>query len=110
MEKITLLTITFLFIAGLASAGPQGTIHSITLPSIKTELKAGEGKEKTETLCAICHSLDYITMQPGFPKAQWTATVNKMIKVMGAPISEDDAQKIIGYLAVQYGTQNEERR
>ncbi|HAM52127.1 MAG TPA: sulfide dehydrogenase [Nitrospiraceae bacterium] len=85
-------------------------MHSIALPTIRTELKAGEGKEKTETLCATCHSLDYITMQPRLPVAQWTATVNKMIKVMGAPINEDDAQKIIGYLTMQYGTQNEGRR
>ena len=62
MRKIRLLTIPVLCIAGLASAGSQGTVHSITLPSIRTELKAGEGKGITETLCAACHSLDYITM------------------------------------------------
>jgi len=33
-----------------------------------------------------------------------------MIQVMGASINEDDARKIIGYLAAQYGTQNEGRR
>jgi cytochrome c5 len=101
--KKTLLTIPLLLIVGFASAGPQDSIYSIALPNIQTELKAGEGKEKTETLCAICHSLDYITMQPRFTRAQWTATVNKMTKV-GAPINENDAQKIIGYLTMQYGT------
>jgi hypothetical protein len=45
-------------------------------------------------------------MQPKFSKAQWTGTVNKMRKVMGAPINEDDAKKIIDYLTVQYGTGN----
>jgi len=101
--KKTLLTIPLLLIAGFASAGPQNSVHSIVLPNIQTELKAGDGKEKTETLCAICHSLDYITMQPRLTRAQWTATVNKMIEV-GAPINENDAQKIIGYLTMQYGT------
>jgi hypothetical protein len=62
MKKIKLLTIALLCIAGLASAASQGTLHSITLPSIQTELKAGAGKGLTETLCAACHSLDYITM------------------------------------------------
>jgi len=101
--KKTLLTIPLLLIAGFASAGPQNSIHSIVLPNIQTELKAGEGKEKIQTLCAICHSLDYITMQPRLTRVQWTATVNKMIK-FGAPINENDAQKIIGYLTMQYGS------
>ncbi|MGO8989858.1 MAG: c-type cytochrome [bacterium] len=101
--KKTLLTIPLLLIAGFASAGPQNSIHSIVLPNIQTELKAGEGKEKIQTLCAICHSLDYITMQPRLTRAQWTATVNKMIK-FGAPINENDAQRIIGYLTMQYGS------
>jgi sulfite dehydrogenase (cytochrome) subunit B len=102
--KKTLLAIPLLLIAGLASAGPQNSIHSIALPNIQTELKAGEGKEKTQTLCAICHSLDYITMQPRLTRAQWTATVNKMMKLAGAVINENDAQKIIGYLTMQYGS------
>jgi hypothetical protein len=29
--------------------------------------------------------------------------VNKMIKVMGAPISPEDAAKIVDYLTEQYG-------
>jgi hypothetical protein len=52
----------------------------------------------------ICHSLDYITMQPRVSKTQWTATVNKMINVMAAPIPKSDAQIIIEYLAEHYGT------
>ena len=51
----------------------------------------------------MCHSLDYITMQPPFPRAQWTATVNKMIKVMGAPIKPEAVDPIVAYLAKHYG-------
>ncbi len=101
--KKPLLTIPLLLIAGFASAGAQNSIHSIALPNIQTELKAGEGREKAQTLCAICHSLDYITMQPTLTRAQWAATVNKMIK-LGAPINKNDAQKIISYLTMQYGS------
>jgi hypothetical protein len=43
-------------------------------------------------------------MQPAFPRATWTAEVNKMIKVMGAPINEEDAKTIINYLGTEYGT------
>ncbi len=91
-------------VACFAFAASDGPEHSITLPTVRTELKAGPGKDKTETLCAICHSVDYITMQPHFPRAVWTAEVNKMIHVMGAPIREEDAKIIIDYLAMQYGT------
>jgi cytochrome c5 len=84
----------------------EGAIRSITIPSIRIELKEGEGRVKTETYCNICHSVDYITMQPKFPRTQWTATVNKMIKSFGAPIPPEDAGTIISYLSAMYGTGN----
>lgn len=84
--------------------GAKGTVRSIELPDVTIPLKPGAGLEKTSTLCNICHSVDYITMQPAFPRAQWTATVNKMIKVMGAPIIDQDAKTIIDYLVTNYGT------
>ncbi len=84
----------------------KDTVHSIELPAVPVQLKAGPGLDKVSTLCNICHSTDYITMQPLFPRATWTAEVNKMIKVMGAPINEDDAKTIINYLVAAYGTGN----
>jgi cytochrome c5 len=84
--------------------GAKGTVRSIELPDVNITLKPGAGLDKTSTLCNICHSVDYITMQPTFPRAQWTATVNKMIKVMGAPINDQDAKTIIDYLVANYGT------
>lgn len=81
-----------------------GDVHTITLPVMPIELKPGAGLDKTSTLCNICHSTDYITMQPNFSQAQWTATVDKMIKMFGAPINEDDSKMIINYLVTHYGT------
>jgi len=103
MKKLIFLLI-ILAAAGFAYAESKDTVHSIVLPAVKTDLKAGEGKDTTERFCSICHSLDYITMQPKFTRAQWTAEVNKMIKVMGAPIPEESAKIIEGYLTVSYGT------
>jgi cytochrome c5 len=103
MKKLIILSI-ILAVAGLAYAAQRDAVHSIEIPVVKTELKAGEGRDTTERYCSICHSLDYIIMQPKFPKAKWAGVVNKMIKVMGAPIPEEDAKVIIDYLAVQYGT------
>ncbi len=92
---------------GAPKAAPgAGTAHSITLPNIQIQLKEGEGRVKAESYCNICHSVDYITMQPKFSRDQWTATVNKMIKAFGAPIPQEDAEKIINYLVTNYGTGN----
>jgi len=67
-------------------------------------LRDGPGRQLVEANCVMCHSLDYIPMNsPFLDRKGWEASVNKMIKVMGAPIAEADAQKIADYLAGQYG-------
>ncbi len=81
----------------------------IALPAMAAEqvikLKQGPGADKVEANCQACHSLSYIPMNSPFLNAAgWTAEVNKMIKVMGAPIDDADAKAIIDYLAKNYGT------
>ena len=62
------------------------------------------GKSQVVAQCAICHSLDYITMHATvLDRAGWEKTVGKMINVMGAPINDADKQIIIDYLAQNYG-------
>lgn len=69
------------------------------------KLKPGPGVEKVEHNCAVCHTLAYIPMNSPFLNAAgWNAEVTKMIKAMGAPISEDDAKDIVTYLTKNYGT------
>ncbi len=103
--SILILAAAFAFAQGKGSSYVEkGNVHSMELPVIQAQLKPGPGLDKVSTLCNICHSLDYITMQPQFPRGTWTAEVNKMIKVMGAPINEDDAKTIIDYLATNYST------
>ncbi len=67
-------------------------------------LKDGPGKEVVEANCATCHSLDYIPMNsPFLDRKAWEGEVTKMVKAMGAPIPPEQAQKIVEYLATQYG-------
>jgi hypothetical protein len=69
----------------------------------KVVLKDAPGRDKAQQ-CIACHSLDYIPMNSRFlDKAGWTASVNKMINVFGAPIAKDDVDAIAGYLAANYG-------
>ncbi len=86
------------------AAESSGQVHSIKLPQISEKLKPGPGQERTETYCGICHSVDYITMQPKFPGKKWGEIVNKMIKVFGAPIPADTAKEITAYLGARYST------
>jgi hypothetical protein len=68
-------------------------------------LKEGAGKTVTENICSGCHSLDYIRINAPFMNRQtWTASVNKMVQMFGAPIAANDAAAIIDYLAANYGT------
>ncbi|HSQ78041.1 MAG TPA: cytochrome c [Nitrospirota bacterium] len=104
---IAILAAGPVIVRGQGQADPgKDTVHSIELPVLTVQLKAGPGFDKVSTLCNICHSTDYITIQPPLPRATWTTEVNKMIKVMGAPINEDDAKTIIDYLVTNYGNGN----
>ena len=92
---------TLLVIATAAVPSAAETV-SITLPQDTITLPAGPGADVTQTQCAFCHSLDYITTQPRGPAAQWQGVVTKMLKVYGAPISEETARIIANYLAAHY--------
>jgi hypothetical protein len=67
-------------------------------------LKEAPGRELVEANCVMCHSLDYIPMNsPFLGREGWEASVNKMIKVMGAPIGQTEARAIVDYLTTNYG-------
>jgi len=88
---------TILAFAALVAAGGAFAQES------KVVLKEGPGKVQAQA-CFACHSLDYIEMNSHFlDKAGWTASVNKMINVFGAPIPKEDVDAIASYLALNYG-------
>ena len=70
----------------------------------RLELKDGPGRAQVEANCGSCHSLDYVVMNsPFLDRNGWDGSVNKMIKVFGAPINADDAKAIVDYLNTNYG-------
>lgn len=67
-------------------------------------LKDGPGRDVTAGNCQTCHSLDYIQMNSAFQDRKgWEATVNKMVKAMGAPLRAEDIPVIVDYLSAHYG-------
>jgi mono/diheme cytochrome c family protein len=78
---------------------------SINLPAETAHFKPGPGADVATTYCTICHTADYIYMQPPLNRGGWTATVNKMRKVFGAPAGDAEAKQIVEYLLTQNGKQ-----
>src|SRR4051812_34647369 len=63
--------------------------------------KADEaGKQVWQSKCATCHELRSPANR-SMTTAQWSATIDRMIKVRQAPISAADAEKISAYLLGQ---------
>ncbi|HVY07535.1 MAG TPA: cytochrome c [Burkholderiales bacterium] len=88
----------------LLAAGLLAMTASAQAGEGDVDLKDAPGRDLVAANCSMCHSLDYIQMNsPFLDRKGWEGTVNKMIKVMGAPVAEADAQKIVDYLAAQYG-------
>lgn len=91
-----------LFVAGNAL---QAKPMTYKLPDETAQFKPGPNLDAVQSNCTGCHSADYVQTQPRGPKFKkdfWTAEVNKMIKVYGAPIEEADIGKIVDYLTATY--------
>ena len=88
---------------GSALALPASGLR-IDLPAETARLKDGTGSDLANRQCMTCHSADYVATQPpGKPLAFWKAEVEKMKKVYGAPIPDDQIEPIAQYLNREYG-------
>jgi mono/diheme cytochrome c family protein len=89
-----------LLVAGVLLAIPP----AIAADETRIVLAEGDGRNRVQALCSMCHSVDYIVMNsPFLDAAGWEKSVRKMIEVMGAPISDADAAIIVDYLSTHYG-------
>ena len=108
MRKLSRPTMVLATLLGLTTsptllvADASGEVK-IDLPGETAHLKPGPGMDTTRRNCMICHSVDYIYMQPPLSKDQWTALVMKMKKVFGAPVPDNEVDTIVNYLLSQNG-------
>src|ERR1700682_647800 len=70
------------------------------------DLTPGDGHRDLKFYSNPGHSPRYITRHPPLPAATWEAEVNKMNKVFGAGIPQENTQKIILYLRAHYTPEN----
>lgn len=92
-------------VAGASLLALAADKESWKLPPETAKLAPGEGAPLVTAQCVACHSLDYISTQPPMNRAGWTATVVKMKEKYGAPIQEDQTEKLVNYLAATYGAE-----
>lgn len=82
--------------------GPHEML-SITLPHFEPDLPIAPGRDDYMVVCVSCHSPRYVMMQPLFPERQWQETVDKMAKVYGAQMDQDQRASIVQYLVTTHG-------
>jgi len=108
MNTRTRFAALFTAVLGLAAcAMPQAAnmpgVVKIDMPTETAKFQQGPGWDVAARSCMVCHSVDYIYMQPPLTKTQWHAEVMKMKKVYGAPFPESDVDTIVNYLMTQNG-------
>ena len=83
------------------AAAAEFTLKSVSVefPDSDRTLPPGPGMDVAQENCTACHSVGMIMNQPNLPKATWETEVHKMQATYKAPISAEDAVKIINYLA-----------
>ncbi len=96
-------TITTLLAIALTISAVRAGEVSITLPTETAVFRPGKGAELAQANCLICHSADYISMQPPMPRTFWDATVKKMKEKFGAPAPEESLAALAAYLTAAYG-------
>jgi hypothetical protein len=98
--SLTLMVAAFsLVLCVLAHA--TDTTHS--LPPETAKLKPGTGSELANANCLLCHSADYINIQPRFTRTVWKSEVIKMQQKYGAPIATNNIEALTDYLTTNYG-------
>src|SRR5580765_670355 len=75
----------------------------ILFPPEVAVFKQDAGVEIANAQCLICHSVEYVTIQPPLPKTFWKGSIQKMQQKYGAPIPEDQVEPLADYLTRNYG-------
>lgn len=86
---------------GIFAGEVSNSNRSITFPTDPFSFQPGQGREIANSYCVICHSADYIYMQPPHSQGKWTAIIKKMKHTFGCPIPDDSIATLASYLTNQ---------
>src|SRR5437762_4097460 len=93
----------WLFVIGASGWLWQVMALDIQLPPETGAFKQDTGAEIANGQCLICHSVEYVTMQPPLGRVFWKGSVQKMQQKYGAPISDAQVEPLVDYLTKNYG-------
>jgi cytochrome c1 len=107
MKKLLAVSLIALSVS-LAKAQENKDIYKTDLPYYDWKMKDGKYKEVFEQNCLMCHSPGYVFGQAKGKsgKDMWRTVVYQMINEFKAPISKENAEKIIEYLNENYTNRN----
>lgn len=111
MRTVVRLGVAAAAIAALLSSTASAQ-RTITLPAETAVYQPSDlpGYQLVQRNCLLCHSAQYVTMQPPTsPRTYWDATVKKMKKPFGAPFPDEDVAAIVDYLVKTYGAERTRR-
>ena len=77
-----------------------------TEADLAARLPEGEGRGDTAVYCVLCHSLSKVVSVRRSPQ-EWSVIVGDMVGEQGAPISPEEAERILNYLTRYMATINE---
>jgi sulfite dehydrogenase (cytochrome) subunit B len=102
VAMLAALIASIAFTEGTRTARAAETGHGAAAAEITT-LRDGAGRDLTTGRCIICHSVEYIPSNaPAMNRVAWQKTIQKMREKFGAPITDEEAQEILDYLAANY--------
>ncbi len=96
------ILVLFICLLPLATANPNSTPEKpIVLPSDPFSFQPGSGSAIASSFCGVCHSAEYIYMQPPHSEKTWTNIVKKMKSAFGCSIPDDQISPLVNYLVRQ---------
>jgi hypothetical protein len=84
----------------------RGEEQKFTLPPAVLDFKPGPGQDLAMANCSLCHSSDYISIQPRLKRTVWRAEVTKMQQKYGAPIGSNNVDALVEYFTKNYGKED----
>ena len=88
-----------------ARGDTQEPVSILNLPPDPISFRTGPGSEIANSYCVICHSAEYVYMQPPHPRAQWVEIVKRMKMAFGCPIPDEQISPLVDYLISQNSVQ-----
>jgi len=95
-----LVLLASLMPSAMADPNPS-TEMPVVLPSDPFSFHPGPGSTIASSYCEVCHSAEYIYMQPPHSKKTWTKIVLKMKSAFGCSIPDDQIPLLVKYLVGQ---------